>query len=141
MVGGASLGAGAALGAAVGALWSSSKTHGRRIADRLRGFTELRANDTTLRLLAVRQIDLVQALLRRGHASQDKIRLKAEADLKKKAWTANRLPEPLARAKVNPSWSRLHATAVTLLDTDVRRISARQQLAQVIETGLIDPEN
>jgi len=140
MVGGASLGAGAALGAAIGALWSSSKTHGRRIADRMRGFTELHVSDATLRLLALRQIDLVQALLRRGHASQEKISLQAQAASKNNAWTNRKLPEVLARAKVNSNWSRLHATASTLPDADVRRLSARNELAQVIEMGLTDPE-
>ncbi len=141
MVGGASLGAGAALGAAIGALWSSSKTHGRRIADRMRGFTELRVSDTTLRLLAVRQIDLVQALLRRGHASQDKIRLETDGGSPKKAWTSGKLPEALAAAKVNGHWSRLHTNASTTPDTDIRRLSAKNKLAQVIEPGLIDAES
>jgi len=141
MVGGATLGAGAVIGAAVGALWSSSKTHGRRIADRMRGFTELRVNDTTLRLLAVRQIDLVQALLRRGHASQEKIRLETQAASKKKAWTSDKLPKVLARAKVNSNWSRLDTTVSTVANADVRRLAARNELAQVFEAGFVDSES
>jgi hypothetical protein len=99
VTGGLSLGAGAALGAAIGALLSSSRTHGKRLADRMRGFTELRVSDATLRLLAVRQIELVRALLRRGHASRDKIRLNFKGT-EKKAWMSLKLPLVLETVKV-----------------------------------------
>ena len=42
VTGGLSLGAAAVLGATLGALWSSFESHGRRIADVFRGYTELR---------------------------------------------------------------------------------------------------
>jgi GTPase SAR1 family protein len=131
-VGGTSLGAGFAIGATIGALLDSSRTHGKRLADRLRGFTELRVNDETLRLLAVRQIELVRALFRRGHASQSKIRLNAKA-IDKKAWTGYKLPAVLENAKVNPDWSRLNDTPPALLGGDASRLAAKNELSGLIE--------
>lgn len=138
MTGGLSLGAAAALGATVGALWSGSRTHGKRLADRLRGFTELRVNDTTLRLLAVRQIDLVQALLRRGHASQHKIRLSAKAEAGKKIWMTQKLPDTFGQARVNPHWTRLGNADSVATNMDSSRLAAKDKLAEVVESGLVE---
>jgi GTPase Era involved in 16S rRNA processing len=136
MTGGLSLGAAAALGATLGAFWGSFESHGRRFADRLRGFTELRLQEPTLRLLAVRQIELVQALLRRGHASQDKIRLQAEAELQRKAWASQRLPDVLLEARVHPEWSRLDRDDRAQIGADRGRSAAVGALAQILETAL-----
>lgn len=138
MTGGASLGAAAALGATMGALLSSSRTHGRRIMDRMRGFTELRVSDATLRLLAVRQIGLVQALLRRGHASQEKIRLSAQAETGQKSWKTGRLPEVMGQARVNPHWSRLGSPHSASVDSNSARLAARDELTGFIEAGLLE---
>ncbi len=132
-VGGASLGAGAAIGATIGALLDSSRTHGKRLADYLRGVSELRVNDETLRLLAVRQIELVRALFRRGHASQEKIRLNAKT--LDKAWTGYRLPLVLEDAKVNPAWSRLNGAPPETLGADASRLTAKETLSRLIETS------
>jgi hypothetical protein len=134
MTGGVTLGTGAAIGAAIGALWSSSRTHGKRLADLARGFTELRVNDETLRLLAVRQIELVQALLRRGHASRDKIRIHSK-DASKKAWMRLKLPTVLEKAKVNPAWSRLSRPEIATLGSDSSRFAAKDELARIIEVS------
>jgi len=136
MTGGLTLGAAAALGATLGALWSSSQTHGKRLADRARGFTELRVNDATLRLLAVRQLELVQALLRRGHASQDKIRLKAQSAVARKVWKTQQLPVMLAEAKVHPEWSRLDSAESAANAGDSGRAAAKAELAKLIEASL-----
>ncbi len=137
MLGGASLGAGAAAGATIGVLWSTARSHGRRLADRARGFTELRVNDATLRLLMVRQMALVQALLRRGHASQDRIRMSAQAADDQKEWAKQKLPKVLARAKVNPHWSHLGNNPKGFNYLDHARMSAQDKLATLIETGLL----
>ncbi|MFO1429363.1 MAG: DUF3482 domain-containing protein [Candidatus Competibacteraceae bacterium] len=97
------------------------------------GFTELRIDDETLRLLAVRQIELVRALFRRGHASQEKIRLNAKT--LDRAWTGYHLPWVLEDAKVNPAWSRLNGVPAETLGSDVSRLTARETLAQIIETS------
>lgn len=138
MTGGVTLGAGAAIGAAIGALWSSSKTHGKRLADRARGFTELRVGDETLRLLAVRQIELVQALLRRGHASRDKIRIHGK-DASKRIWMKQKLPAPLEKARVHPSWSRLNGPDSKTLEWDSGRFAAKDELARIIEVSFSEP--
>ena len=107
LAGGLTLGAAAALGATLGALWSSLGSHGRRLIDVFQGFTELRVADETLRLLAARQLDLVAALLRRGHASQDKLRLTSEAEAARSPWISAPLPDEIAEARYHPEWSRL----------------------------------
>jgi GTPase Era involved in 16S rRNA processing len=73
-VGGASLGAGAAAGAMIGGAIALGRTHGRRVMERIRGNTELRADDATLARLATRQLELAAALLRRGHAAVGPVR-------------------------------------------------------------------
>lgn len=132
MTGGISLGAAAALGATVGALWGSFETHGRRMTELFRGYTELRVKDSTLRLLAVRQIDLLEALLRRGHASQDKIRLMARAQSRRKEWTEGPLPEPLLEARTRPDWSRLGAVSPVMIESDPKRLTVQNVLARLI---------
>lgn len=136
MTGGLSLGAATALGAALGALWSSPRTYGKRLADRLRGFTELRVNDATLRLLAVRQIDLVQALLQRGHASQQKIRLDTKTEVGKRVWITQKLPGAIEQARINPHWSRLENINLAVTNMDSNRLAAKDALAEIVETDL-----
>lgn len=136
MLGGASLGAGAALGATAGVLWSSLGSHGRRIAYSLRGVSELRVEDATVRLLAVRQLELVAALLRRGHASQDKIRLQARGDLHRRIWAREALPESLLDARVHPEWSRLGGGGDAGTNHDGARLAAEHRLADVINQSL-----
>lgn len=108
MLAGLSLGTGTAVGAAVGALLGSGRMHGRRLMRRARGVTELRCDDSTLRVLATRQIALIRALLRRGHASQDPLKLGAAPNGAGGRWA---LPEVLREARVHPAWSRLLASS------------------------------
>ncbi|NNG04621.1 MAG: DUF3482 domain-containing protein, partial [Inquilinus sp.] len=136
--GGMTLGAAAALGATAGALWSGLRTHGRRVVDRLRGYTELRVHEATLRLLAIRQIDLVQALLRRGHASLERIRLTPEAEAVRRDWARRRLPTPLQQARANPGWSRL-AGGESGATADAGRQAALDALAGTLEANLMAP--
>ena len=135
MVGGVSLGAGAATGAVIGALLNTARVHGRRLADRARGYTELRVDDSTLRLLAVRQLSLVQALLRRGHASQDRIKPDAVAVAGMQDWNKGKLPQALAQAKVNPRWSRLGQKGYLMMESDSDRLAARENLSEVIQSS------
>lgn len=137
MTGGLTLGAAAALGAALGALVSGSRTHGKRLTDRLRGYTELRVNDATMKLLALRQIELIRALLRRGHASQDKIQLNAKAAEADQAWKGWRLPEVLKQARANPDWSRLNEIPLGTGQTS-GRLTAMDRLARLLESSFAD---
>ena len=133
MAGGLSLGAAAILGATLGALWSSFDSHGRRLADVFRGFTELRVADETLQLLAARQIELIAALLRRGHASQDKLRLKIEAGASRGVWVADALPDVIEEARQHPEWSHLGGDAD---GSTMGRNEARDRLARRIVSTL-----
>jgi hypothetical protein len=116
MFAGLSLGTGAAAGAAVGGLFGTARAYGRRVVDRMRGLTELRCDDATLRLLATRQLALIRALLRRGHASMEAIRLEnggAGAGDGAGAAVSKAVMKELTEARVHPHWSRLgpHADA------------------------------
>lgn len=136
MTGGLSLGAAAVLGATLGALWSSFGSHGRRLVDVFRGYTELRVADETLRLLAARQAELIAALLRRGHASQEKLRLKDEAQARRSVWVSEPLPEEIEDARFHPEWSSLNG------GTDGSRgdrRGVRDRLAERIVRALVVP--
>lgn len=136
MTGGLTLGAAAALGAAVGALWSGLSSHGRRVADVFRGYTELRVADATLRLLAARQAELIAALLRRGHASQDRVRLQDETAARRSMWASGPLPQPLEDARQHPEWSRFAAGGDA---GSAGRAAACEHLAYAI-AGSLAPE-
>jgi hypothetical protein len=136
MTGGLSLGAAAALGATIGAVWGSVRAHGQRLADVLRGYTELRIQDETLKLLALRQLELVQALLARGHASRDRVRLAAGVVAGRGRWAAEALPDELELARAHPEWSRLSAGDRALPATDLRRAAARDALKRRIVSEL-----
>ena len=68
-LGGPTLGAAAALGALAGGLWQTSGHYGERIAAKLRGHRELTVDDAILRIVALRQRELLAALEGRGHAA------------------------------------------------------------------------
>jgi small GTP-binding protein len=139
LTGGLSLGAAAALGAAIGAVWGSVRTHGQQLAHVFRGYTELRVQDETIKLLALRQLELVQALLARGHASQDKIRLAAGGAAGRGRWAAEALPEELQLARAHPEWSRLSESGRALAVSDFRRTAARDALKRRIASELTAP--
>lgn len=117
---GMSLGAAALAGAAIGGLWQGADRLGKRLLGRVRGYRELGADDAVLRLLGLRQLDLLAALERRGHAAQDGIELPRDAGA---MWSAaqpdaaggeaaaalrkGRLPEEIALARSQPQWSAL----------------------------------
>lgn len=128
-VGGLSFGAGMLLGAAAGGLWQGVGQLGQRIAGRLRGHRELSVDDAVLRLLALRQRQLIQALERRGHAAREPLRLDRPAD---DAWRKAPLPDALAEARSRPAWSALNAHH----DDDDRRKQKVAELAQHLVQGM-----
>ncbi|XRA80589.1 GTPase/DUF3482 domain-containing protein [Pseudomonas putida] len=108
LVGGLTLGAAALAGAiAYGAL-QTARNYGSRLMGKLKGKRELTVDDTVLRLLALRQQQLMVALDNRGHAAQDSIRL---GELDEKAWREGKLPEALVKARAHPQWSTLNPGA------------------------------
>ena len=72
---GLSLGTGMLIGAAAGGLWQGVEKLGKRVAGKLRGWREISVDDAVLRLLALRQRELIAALEHRGHAARTPIRI------------------------------------------------------------------
>ena len=94
-------------GAAIGGLIGGGRKLGRRLLARARGQTELRCDEGALVLLAVRQIELVRALLRRGHAAVTPLKRPASGPLAVIRRSGPRLPGALLYARQNARWSRL----------------------------------
>lgn len=108
LVGGLTLGAAALAGAIAGGALQTARNYGSRLMGKLKGKRELTVDDTVLRLLALRQQQLMVALENRGHAAQDSIRL---GELDEKAWREGKLPEALGKARAHPQWSTLNPGA------------------------------
>lgn len=105
---GMSLGAATALGGAIGAAAGIVHTHGRRLIDRARGFSELRCDRSTLMLLSARQSILVRTLLRRGHAAVTPISTTdSETNATDKITSSQFRPIEalLDEARLKPGWS------------------------------------
>lgn len=94
-VGGMSLGAATALGAGLGAAWSGAQTFGRPWLDRLRGHQQQVADPAILALLATRQVALLRALLRRGHAADTPVQMTPTAH----GWPSAPLRDAVLRAR------------------------------------------
>jgi hypothetical protein len=75
---------------------------------KLKGQRELTVDDSVLRLLALRQRQLLQALNQRGHAAMDSIHIATPQD---KTWREGKLPEALNKARAYPQWSSLNPQA------------------------------
>lgn len=129
--GGLSLGLAATLGAALGALWTTFDRFGRRLFDRLRGRVDLRVDDNTLRILAGREVELTSALLRRGHASMETVKVVQGG--KNAPWHAGPLPLSLQRARNRPDWSTIDRAAHRTFDD----APAREQNVQTLQTELL----
>jgi hypothetical protein len=108
MVGGISLGAAAAIGALAGGGWQTLRHYGERLLGLVSGEQSLRIDDSILRLLATRQLQLIHALEHRGHAAVEPLRFDQEKD--SALWPA-RLPAPLRDARGHPDWSGLYSGA------------------------------
>lgn len=104
MLGGASLGAGAAIGAGVGAVVSGYQSLGRHWLDRVRGYRTLVVEEQTLALLCARQLELLRALLRRGHASTAPVAVGIVS-----GWPDAELRRAVMRGRAHPQASRLNA--------------------------------
>jgi hypothetical protein len=72
---------------------------------KIKGQRELTVDDAVLRLLALRQRQLLLALEARGHAALDSIKLTAPQD---KTWREGKLPDDLRKARAHPQWSSLN---------------------------------
>ncbi len=137
MLGGLSLGAGTLTGAAIGGAVGALRSHGKRMFDRLRGMTELRCNDGTLQLLAAREVALIRALIRRGHASMQAIRLNEQDRKQESEALPSRAMQILGRARGNPRFSNLPAARSTgSSSSDPARHEALFELAETIREAI-----
>lgn len=131
MLGGMTLGGAAATGAAVGALYGAMRDKGGELLARYTGFSTLRVDDATLSLIAVRNASLVEALFRRGHASQQPMRIDhAEAS---QSGSVAGIIKALAKCRAHPEWSRMGPDVVV---DDPARTAARDALADRIVAAL-----
>ncbi len=92
------------VGMAAGGLWQGVERLGKRVAGKLRGYRELSVDDPIVRLLALRQRQLIHALERRGHAARTPVQLQRPDD---RAWQSGPLPDGLKEARSRPEWSAL----------------------------------
>jgi len=107
MVGGLSLGAATALGAALGAGWTTLRRYQQELKAALQGHRWLCADDDTLSLLYLRQQQLLRTLTHRGHAAQGRIQLSDNAE--------HALPKHWDRViktlRQNPEWQHHSSTS------------------------------
>jgi len=129
--GGLSLGAGTITGAALGAGAGLVRSAGSRVLARMRGRERLQVDDAVLRLIMARSLELLSALIRRGHGSPERIRAQIGRTLERR-----RLPRSLRRARHHPRWSGLNvdgdvsgsrSAALVELVSDLDRLTADQR--------------
>ena len=94
-------------------------TLSKLLLGKLKGQRELTLNDNLLRLLALRQRQLLGALNARGHAATSTIQLDTPGD---DSWREGKLPEALRRARAHPDWSSLNPGA------RLEQVERRQQV-------------
>lgn len=140
MVGGLTLGAATALGAAIGGALGLAHTHGRRLVDRVRGHSELAVDDSTLRLLMIRQSALLSALTRRGHASVAPIRMGSADQTRTHAYTSHRNSKAekslFDEIRQHPGWSRLQAAPNPSAWSESSRLNVQEELARIVQSML-----
>ncbi|MFS2156352.1 GTPase/DUF3482 domain-containing protein [Pseudomonas sp. Pseusp122] len=122
LVGGITLGAAALVGALAGGALQTARSYGSRLLGKLKGQRELTVDDAVLRLLALRQRQLLQALNARGHAAMERIQLDSLQD---KTWREGKLPEALRKARAHPQWSSLNPQA------KLRQAERQEQIAEL----------
>lgn len=133
VVGGITLGAAAATGAALGALYGVLREKGRDLLSLIAGYSELRLDDSTLRLLATRNAVLIRALFRRGHASQHPVRLDSRMTAGTAPLDVTAVMNALVVARAHPEWSRIGpARPGDSVPDDPARAMARDAIAEQI---------
>lgn len=125
---GISLGTATLLGAAAGGLWQGADKWGKRLMGKVRGWQEISVDDSVLSLLALRQLQLVQALEQRGHAALSPIVL-PPTDTKQPDWHKGKLPGILHEARAHPEWASLAPN----YSSDPRRDQLITTLAQELQ--------
>ena len=126
--GGLSLGAGTITGAALGAGAGLVRTVGSGLISRVRRLERLQVDDAVIRLVMARSLELLAALIRRGHGNPERIRAQIADTLGRR-----RLPRSVRRARHHPRWSALNGgggvsslrpSALVALMDDLDRLGA-----------------
>jgi len=100
MVGGLSLGAASALGALAGAGWSTFKRYGDEIRAAAQGATWSCVDENTLQVLYLRQKQLLEKMMHRGHAACNTMQIdKPEKNLLPDDWS-----DLISTMRQNPLW-------------------------------------
>ncbi|WP_145144090.1 DUF3482 domain-containing protein [Pseudomonas duriflava] len=128
LAGGLMLGAATALGALAGGLLQTGGHYGQRLLSKLRGQRELTVDDAVLRLLALRQRQLLKALNARGHAAIKTIEVDTPQDQR---WREGKLPPALNHARAHPEWSSLNGSHKL-------RDSARREHVEALAERLLE---
>lgn len=146
LLAGTSLGAAALAGAAAGGVWQSAGRFGKRLAGKLRGYREVSVDDAVLRLLAIRQLALIDALERRGHAAREPLRLHApsasapgaaaQPGTAETRWRGEALPDELKEARSRPEWSSLGPSDAGGHARIERRAAAVRSLSRQLQAPL-----
>ena len=126
--GGLSLGAATAIGALAGGGLQALRHYGGVLRGRLMGERALTVDDSILRLIAVRQAALLDALERRGHAATAPLQQQAEVI---GMWRERALPSAIWVARAHPHWSALYHD----VEPDAGRTEVAEALADVFLTG------
>ena len=129
LTGGLSLGMATVVGAAVGGLTQTFRNYGERLKGKWRGERELTVNDSTLRLLAIRQQRLLNALELRGHAAQQRIQMNTPLE---QQWREGELAQPLITARAYPAWSSLNGHKI-------RHTPERTEVIERLAASLANP--
>ncbi|MEJ2445790.1 MAG: GTPase/DUF3482 domain-containing protein [Exilibacterium sp.] len=107
MLAGLSLGAASAAGALIGATWSTVRRYGSDMLAKAGGRNWHCIDDATVTLVLVRQLQLMRALLHRGHAAQNKIAF----DKKLPVDIPAQWPQWLKKMRNHPQWALADAEA------------------------------
>jgi hypothetical protein len=138
MTGGLSLGTGTLVGAETGAGWQGFERWGGRLLGKVRGYRELTVDDAILQLVTLRQLQLLHALDRRGHASTTPVSMQSTPSFPKSlnAIETDAVPQlkvfskTIRLARQHPEWSTLQGTS----QTSRARDQAVELLAEALES-------
>lgn len=141
MVGGVSGGAMTLIGAVIGGVLGAGRSQGKRLIRKAQGETELRCDDQTLRLLALRQLMLTRALLCRGHAAQQPLVMPKPGRLKLPQTSVAIMPASIQLARTKAHWSHIATDAEGYKAPDPARLEAISSLTEHLLQLLKQDEN
>lgn len=120
MVGGLSLGAGAALGAAAGAIWGLANRYGKAIWETVSGIRYACIDEPTIELLYLRQLYLLHCLAHRGHATQEPLEINQSVALP----AENNLQRWLPHLRRHPQWCNILLSKSEMFQPDINEREA-----------------